>query len=192
MLGKISANITLATNAPIIAVRRSDPWPLLIAALPSRSHSARTEVRTFWQKYIPRPRLVKRCTSLTAGSSSSRDAQAAIIGASAPEQPATTSSATGPANRAVQASGRLLFREYCVVLTVLAVDGRGRFSRTCRQWAGQLPRRPSAHKVIEPASRRDAPRSVGQSDDPSARGAGIAARPPSCADSWFRVSTTNP
>ena len=48
-----------------------------------------------------------------------------------PEQPATTSSATqakqhsatGPANRAVPASGRLLFREYSVVLTVLAVDG---------------------------------------------------------------------
>src|SRR5665647_1417597 len=146
MLGKISASITLATNAPIIAVRRSDPWPLLIAALPSRSHSARTEVRTFRQKYIPRPRLVKRCTSLTAGSSSSRDAQAAIIGASAPEQPATTSSATqakqpsatGPANRAVPASGRLLFREYCVVLTVLAVDSWARPSRTCCQGAGQL------------------------------------------------------
>src|SRR5450759_3001706 len=113
-----------------------------------------------------------------------------------PEHPATTSSATqakqhsatGPANRAVPASGRLLFREYCVVLTVLAVDGRGRFSRTCHQGAGQLPRRPSAHKVIEPHSRRDAPRFVGQPDDPSARGAGIAARPPSCADSWFRVS----
>src|SRR5450756_1801648 len=55
MLGKISASITLATNAPIIAVRRSDPWPLLIAALPSRSHSARTEVRTFRQKYIHNP-----------------------------------------------------------------------------------------------------------------------------------------
>src|SRR5450759_3547423 len=83
MLGKISASITLATNVPIIAVRRSDLWPLLIAALPSRSHSARTEVRTFCEEYIPRPRLVKRCTSLTAGSSSSRDAQAAIIGTSA-------------------------------------------------------------------------------------------------------------
>src|SRR5665647_3672681 len=55
MLGKISANITLATNAPIIAVRRSDPWPLLIAALPSRSHSARTEVRTFREEYIHNP-----------------------------------------------------------------------------------------------------------------------------------------
>src|SRR5450759_5210090 len=118
MLGKISASITLATNVPIIAVRRSDLWPLPIAAPPSRSHSARTEVRTSREKYIPRPRLVKRSTSLTAGSSSSRDAQAAIIGTSAPEQPATTSSATGPANRAVPASGRLLFREYCVVLTV--------------------------------------------------------------------------
>src|SRR5450759_1808915 len=69
MLGKVSASSTLATNSPIIAVRRSDPRPLPIAALPSRSHSARTEVRTFCEEYIPRPRLVKRCTSLTAGSS---------------------------------------------------------------------------------------------------------------------------
>src|SRR5450759_5384546 len=42
MLGKLSASTTIATNAPIPAVRRSDPWPLPIAALPT-SHIAREQ-----------------------------------------------------------------------------------------------------------------------------------------------------